>query len=105
MQVVLSDRYKMILDEITSNPSITSVALEKKFNLTRRQLGYSIQKINEWLMSNNLPIIERTRQGHFVVNQAVFTKLSGNSEAISTTIETTILREEEASSAYLDDDS
>lgn len=95
MQVVLSDRYKMILDEITSNPSITSVALEKKFNLTRRQLGYSIQKINEWLMSNNLPIIERTRQGHFVVNQAVFTKLSGNSEAISTTIETTILREEE----------
>ncbi|MEN2465749.1 BglG family transcription antiterminator [Ornithinibacillus sp. JPR2-1] len=95
MQVVLSDRYKMILDEITSNPSITSVALEKKFKLTRRQLGYSIQKINEWLMSNNLPVIERTRQGHFVVNQAVFTKLSGNSEAISTTIETTILREEE----------
>ncbi|WP_222619067.1 BglG family transcription antiterminator [Ornithinibacillus hominis] len=95
MQVVLSDRYKMILDELTSNPSITSVALEKKFKLTRRQLGYSIQKINEWLMSNNLPVIERTRQGHFVVNQAVFTKLSGNSEAISTTIETPILREVE----------
>lgn len=95
MQVVLGDRYKMILDELTSNPSITSVALEKKFNLTRRQLGYSIQKINEWLMSNNLPVIERTRQGHFVVNQAVFAKLSGNREAISTNIETTILREEE----------
>ncbi|MBS3681911.1 BglG family transcription antiterminator [Ornithinibacillus massiliensis] len=93
--MVLSDRYKMILDELTSNPSITSVALEKKFKLTRRQLGYSIQKINEWLMSNNLPVIERTRQGHFVVNQAVFTKLSGNSEAISTTIETPILREVE----------
>jgi transcriptional antiterminator/mannitol/fructose-specific phosphotransferase system IIA component (Ntr-type) len=90
-----SDRYKKILNELTSNPSITSIELEKKYNLTRRQLGYSIDKINDWLMINNLPVIERTRKGHFVIAQSVIEKLGRNHKQIEDAIDTTILTEEQ----------
>ncbi|UOR11409.1 BglG family transcription antiterminator [Halobacillus amylolyticus] len=87
----LDDRSKRILDELVSNPSITSMALEKKYDLTRRQLGYSFNKINEWLMTKSLPVIERTRKGHFIIEQCVFTKLNG--EERSPALETTVLSE------------
>lgn len=95
IRVVLNDRCKKILDELTSDPSITSIALEKKLGLTRRQLGYSIDKINDWLLENELPVIERTRQGHFVVDQTVFTKIGGNHKNDRVFIETAILTEEQ----------
>jgi transcriptional antiterminator/mannitol/fructose-specific phosphotransferase system IIA component (Ntr-type) len=69
----LNKRCKRIFDELLSNPNVTSAELEKKFHLTKRQLGYSIDKINEWLMTNHLPVIERTRQGNFVISQSVYT--------------------------------
>ncbi|ASK62539.1 transcription antiterminator BglG [Virgibacillus phasianinus] len=87
----LKERSQKILDELVSNPSITSTALEKKHNLSRRQLGYSINKINDWLMSKNLPVIERTRQGHFIINQSVFTKLNGEEKNVA--VETNIFSE------------
>ncbi|WP_010648215.1 BglG family transcription antiterminator [Oceanobacillus massiliensis] len=91
--MVLSDRNKNILKELISYPSIISMDLEKKYDLTRRQLGYSIQKINDWLVSNNLPAIERTRNGHFVIDQAVFSKFSSNNE--NTLAKTNILTEDQ----------
>ncbi|MFD1064922.1 BglG family transcription antiterminator [Oceanobacillus locisalsi] len=78
--MVLSDREKEILKDLISNPSITSMALEHRHQLTRRQLGYSINKINEWIMSQNLPLIERTRRGQFIINQTVFSKINTNYE-------------------------
>ncbi|WP_315969463.1 BglG family transcription antiterminator [Oceanobacillus massiliensis] len=90
---MLSDRNKNILKELISYPSIISMDLEKKYDLTRRQLGYSIQKINDWLVSNNLPAIERTRNGHFVIDQAVFSKFSSNNE--NTLAKTNILTEDQ----------
>ncbi|ASN04567.1 BglG family transcription antiterminator [Virgibacillus necropolis] len=87
----LNDRSKKILDELVSNPSITSTALEKKYNVTRRQLGYSFNKINDWLMSKNLPVIERTRQGHFIINQSVFTRLNGEEKSVP--VDTSLLSE------------
>ncbi|MFD2922255.1 BglG family transcription antiterminator [Halobacillus naozhouensis] len=87
----LDERSKRILDELVSNPSITSLAIEKKYNLTRRQLGYSFNKINEWLMVENLPVIERTRKGHFIIDQSVFTKLCCEEE--STPLKLTALTE------------
>jgi len=94
-QELLNERCKNILDELKSNPSITSTLLEEKLDLSRRQLGYSIDKINDWLMSNNLPVIERTRQGHFVIDQSIFTKLDGNHETIPKDMEPMILNEEQ----------
>ncbi|WP_085524370.1 BglG family transcription antiterminator [Tuberibacillus sp. Marseille-P3662] len=87
----LNDRSKRVLDELMSNPSITSMALEKKYNLTRRQLGYSFNKINEWLMTHNLPVMERTRKGHFIIDQSVFTKLNGKEESLP--VDTTVISE------------
>ncbi|WP_252311928.1 helix-turn-helix domain-containing protein [Sinobaca sp. H24] len=72
----MDDRSKQILDELMHNPNVASVVLEKKYNLTRRQFGYSMNKINEWLMAKHLPVIERTRQGHFIIDQSVFTDLT-----------------------------
>ncbi|MGA9287627.1 MAG: BglG family transcription antiterminator [Anaerobacillus sp.] len=88
-----SDRSKVILDELIGNPRITSMALEKKYNLTRRQLGYSVNKMNEWLMTKDLPVIERTRQGHFIIDQSVFTTLTGDEKEAS--IETAVLSEKQ----------
>ncbi len=82
----LSDRSKTILAELVSNPRITSMALAKKYGLSRRQLGYCFNYINEWLITENLPAIERTRQGHFIIDQAVFTKLNGEEEPVGSTI-------------------
>lgn len=78
----LSERDNKVLNELTSNPGVTSLAIEKKYNLTRRQLGYSINKINDWLMRKDLPSIERTRQGYFVIDQSVFTMYSVENESV-----------------------
>lgn len=76
----MEERSRKILNYLISNPSTTSAAIEKKFELTKRQLGYTISKINEWLESNNLPMIERTRQGQFVIDQAIFTEVAATQE-------------------------
>ncbi|WP_088052426.1 BglG family transcription antiterminator [Virgibacillus dakarensis] len=78
----LDDRSNKILEALISNPSITSKDVEKKYDLTRRQLGYSFNKINDWLLHNNLPAIERTRQGHFIIDQTVFTKLNSEQDGM-----------------------
>ncbi|MGA8941673.1 MAG: BglG family transcription antiterminator [Thermoactinomyces sp.] len=91
----LNKRCKVILDELLSNPSITSMDLEKKHHLTKRQIGYSLDKINEWLMANNLPVIERTRRGQFVIDQAVFSKFNLLDDADSFPANTNILTEEQ----------
>lgn len=83
--MALNDRSQKILNEIISNRQITSGVLEKKHDLSRRQLGYTIQKINEWLVSEDLPEIERTRQGHFIVDQSVFSTLSRQPASVTNT--------------------
>ena len=91
--VSLDDRSKNILDELVSHPSVTSTTLENKYELTRRQLGYSFNKINDWLQAKNLPVIERTRKGHFIIDQAVFTTLNGEEE--SELVDPAILNEDQ----------
>ncbi|WP_099302259.1 BglG family transcription antiterminator [Bacillus sp. Marseille-P3800] len=96
--MALNDRSQKILNEIISNRQITSGVIEKKYELSRRQLGYTIQKINEWLGSEDLPEIERTRQGHFIVDQSVFSKLSRQpADASVVTQEQGFLTEEQRS--------
>ena len=87
----LDVRSRMIFDELMSNPGTTSKSLEKKYDLTRRQLGYSFDKINGWLTTKNLPIIERTRQGHFIIEPPLISSYS-NEEVIETS-DVTIISE------------
>ncbi|MFC4557638.1 BglG family transcription antiterminator [Virgibacillus kekensis] len=89
----LDDRSNKLLEDIISIPGIKGKDLETKYSLSRRQLGYSFDKINNWLSSNNLPEIIRTKQGHFVVDQSVITKLISTPE--KTDFEMSILSEEQ----------
>ncbi|OHR66558.1 transcription antiterminator BglG [Bacillus sp. HMSC76G11] len=91
--MMLSDRCTKILNELTGNPGVTSIELEGNYTLTRRQLGYSIDKINDWLMFNKLPPIGRTSKGHFVIDQSVIAKLGGGYEGVSAAAEAAVLTE------------
>src|SRR5690625_985249 len=72
----LDDRSHKLLNKLLNDPSITSKKLEKKYNLTRRQLGYSFDKINDWLSAKNFPEIKRTRQGQFIIPPIILTKMT-----------------------------
>src|SRR5690625_1801212 len=76
----LDVRSSKLFDELMSNPSINSKELEGKYDLTRRQLGYSFSKINDWLLTQNLSEIKRTKQGHFIIDQSIITNMSGERE-------------------------
>lgn len=56
---------------MVNNPNVKGKELEKKFKISRRQLGYRIQKINDWLIEQDFPEIERTSQGFFIVDETV----------------------------------
>jgi transcriptional antiterminator len=87
----LDNRSRAIFDELMENPSTTSKELEEGYSLTRRQLGYSFDKINDWLQAKRLPIIERTRQGHFIIDHSIFLNY-GTGETIASS-ELTIISE------------
>ena len=75
-----------IVKAIVSNPSIKGKELERQFGLSRRQLGYRIQKINIWLGASDYPEIERTTGGQFVVNEAVIRFLNIQPSAQETSL-------------------
>lgn len=71
----LDERSSLLLNEMLLNPGVKNKDLEDKYNLSRRQIGYSFNKINDWLKSINLPEIKRTKTGLFVINKVLFTAL------------------------------
>lgn len=75
MTMDLDERSSQILHEILINPSIKNKDLEERFSLSRRQVGYSINKINDWLIATGLPEIKRTKSGLFLLNKVHFTTL------------------------------
>ncbi|MUK58460.1 transcription antiterminator, partial [Pseudomonas aeruginosa] len=64
---------QQILREIVLNPTIHGKELESIFGLSRRQLGYRIQKIKLWLEQEGYPKLERTSQGNFIVSSEIMT--------------------------------
>ncbi|WP_210139748.1 BglG family transcription antiterminator [Staphylococcus sp. GDY8P120P] len=71
-----------IIAEMIKNPKIKGKDLETKFNISRRQLGYRIKKINEWLIKQGCPIIERTSQGFFIVDDVIKNFLNVSIESV-----------------------
>ena len=63
----LDSRSYMIFQEIVDNSSATGKGLEEKFHLTRKQLSYSFDKINDYLRENGHPEIKRLKTGYFMV--------------------------------------
>ena len=60
---------------IRQNPMIKSSDIEKMLGLSRKQLNYSMRKINAWLQWEHLPVIQRTKQGGFILNEQASMKL------------------------------
>lgn len=73
----LDDRSTQLMQEVIRNPNMKSKDLEEKYALTRRQIGYSFDKINDWLKASNLPVIEKNRQGAFIVSAKLLTMFQG----------------------------
>ncbi|MCG8481686.1 MAG: transcription antiterminator, partial [Clostridia bacterium] len=61
----LNQRCYLVLKTIIDNPSITGKKLEERLNLSRKQVSYTIDKINDYLEQNGFSKIERLRTGKF----------------------------------------
>ncbi|SDJ58428.1 BglG family transcription antiterminator [Salimicrobium halophilum] len=79
---MLDKRAQAIMSELLAQPYISSKQLEKKQGLTRRQLGYRIGKLNEYLLEKGLPVVERTRQGYFDVPSPIAEFFQKNDQEI-----------------------
>src|SRR5690625_797494 len=88
----LDQRSKKMLEILVKSPSLSSKQLESKVNLSRRQIRYSIDKINDWLEDNNYPRITRLKNGKFIINP-ILTELFIGQEIMNHTYY--ILSEEE----------
>lgn len=67
----LDERGYTVLKTIVDNPAITGKEVEASLQLTRKQLSYTIEKINDYLQGNGMPKIERLRTGKFIIPVAV----------------------------------
>ena len=64
---MLDDRETVVLKQIIHFQISKSFELERKLNLTPRQLSYSLKKINIELKRNNLSSITRSNSGQFFI--------------------------------------
>lgn len=80
----LDERSNLILKGVLVNPEITKAELEKKYNLSRRQISYSFNKINDWLEENNYPTIKRTNGGKFIISPVLIELFAEKVERPST---------------------
>lgn len=76
----LNQRGWLILKHIVEEPTITGKELEREFHLSRKQLGYSIDKINHYLEENDYQRIERLRTGNFRISSAVIEQFKSKDE-------------------------
>lgn len=75
------------------NPKVKGKDLESMFNISRRQLGYRIQKLNDWFKEHDYPEIERTSQGYFIVDDTI-------KDFLNVPIESTYQENEQVYTAY-----
>jgi transcriptional antiterminator/mannitol/fructose-specific phosphotransferase system IIA component (Ntr-type) len=77
----LDDRSVNLLKELIRTPQIKNRELEGKYNLSRRQITYSIDKINQWLQTKQLQPISKSRNGNFIIDKKLFELFSeGNTD-------------------------
>ena len=101
LNVYMDKRSMQILQEIINDPKTNLSALEKKLVLNRRQINYSLEKINNWVREMNHPKIERTKTGNFLVPSTLIHLLPINNDDLDFVVETYILSEKERISVIL----
>ncbi|ENK3315194.1 hypothetical protein AB2982_004743 [Citrobacter freundii] len=51
--MAMDKRVVAVLDAIVNDPGITGTKLEEQFCLTRKQLSYTLKKVNDYLESGD----------------------------------------------------
>lgn len=77
----LDKRSFEIIKLLVKNPQMKSTDLERKFVLTKRQITYSINKINQWLESIQLPTIKRSKNGAFILDKQLINHLNESNDS------------------------
>ncbi|MCM3726590.1 BglG family transcription antiterminator [Neobacillus cucumis] len=67
----LDERSLILLKEIMIMPGVKISDLQKKCNISRYQVNYSLGKIDDWLKSNRMPNLQKGRQAGIFVDEAV----------------------------------
>lgn len=67
MKSLLGAREIQVISFIIFSHDIKTKDIEEDLNLTRRQIGYSCEKINIFLKDNNVSPIERRSNGTYLV--------------------------------------
>ena len=67
----IDERSNQIFIELLNHPQLTSSMLTKQFDISRGQLNYALQKINEVLEFEKLTKIQRRKNGQFIIPQDV----------------------------------
>lgn len=68
----IDERSKKILFTILAQPESSNKDLQEQYRLSRRQIDYSIKKVNRWLSDYNYPKILRSSQGRFIIDPKLY---------------------------------
>lgn len=79
----LDERSNQLFIAMVQSTQETSKSLMKKFNMTRGQLNYDIQKINEWLCENHFEKMKRTKNGYFILSKEVVKKYQTKNSSVN----------------------
>ncbi|WP_152657851.1 BglG family transcription antiterminator [Oceanobacillus sp. CFH 90083] len=77
----LDIRSRLIMQSLLRNPFITSKELVEHQQISKRQLTYSLSKINEYLKMKGFPRIVRSKTGLFIIPDELFIQQQHQSKA------------------------
>ncbi|MBL1229103.1 BglG family transcription antiterminator [Enterococcus sp. BWB1-3] len=98
----LDKRSKNIVQYLVYHSNTDNRELMTSFSLSRNQLTYTINKINDWCKENRYPEIKRLRTGHFQVPKNLLNLMDKDETAKNeTVIEDYVLSEDERSNLIL----
>lgn len=69
--MAMDKRVAAVLDAIVNEPGITGSRLEAQFRLTRKQLSYTLKKVNDYLETHHLDRISRLKTGKLRISRHV----------------------------------
>lgn len=78
----LDSRSRLILQTLLRNPFVTSKELMGNQQISKRQLTYSLSKINQYLKMKGLPIISRSKTGLFIIPDELFIQQRHEAQSI-----------------------
>lgn len=79
--MAMDKRVVAVLDAIVHDPGMTGTKLEEQFCLTRKQLSYTLKKVNDYLESNHFAPINRLKTGKLYIPRHVLEHFRQNQMA------------------------